>query len=217
MKNIKKIAFLMLGLFLVISIKAYAVWWEDDLETALAKAKKSQKPVMVDFYTEWCGWCKKLDSDTYSDNKVDGLAKKFICVKVDGDKNREAASKYQIEGYPTIIFLSYEGKIDERVVGYRDANSFAGIMSSVLKKTKKPAAKSPEITKDKAPAATPAKGQKPQFTLNGIIYDVNAPTALINGTLVKVGDTIEGAKVKKITKVDVELEYQESVIVLNIR
>ena len=213
----KKIIFLTMALVLGLALEAYALYWEDDLEAALAKAKKSQKPVMADFYTEWCGWCKKLDSDTYSDNKVDGLAKKFICVKVDGDKNREAVSKYQIEGYPTIIFLNYEGRIDERVVGYRDANGFADIMNSVLKKTKKPSAKSPEVTKDKSPAATPAKGQKSQFTLNGIIYDVNAPMALINGTSVKVGDTIEGAKVKKITKVDVELEYQGSVIVLNIR
>ena len=213
MKSIKKIAFLTVGLLLVLTLKAYAISWEDDLDTALAKAKKSQKPVMVDFYTEWCGWCKKLDSDTYSDRKVSDLAKNFICVKVDGDKNREAASKYQIEGYPTIIFLNYEGGIDERIVGYRDASSFASAMSSVLKKTKKPTTK----TSDKAPASAPPKGKKQKFTLNGIIYDVKAPTALINGTLVKVGDTIEGAKVKKITKVDVELEYQESVIVLNIR
>ncbi|MDD5679832.1 MAG: thioredoxin domain-containing protein [Candidatus Omnitrophica bacterium] len=209
----KKIMFLTMALVLGFTLEAHAISWERDLDAALKKAKTSQRPVMIDFYTDWCGWCKKLDSDTYSAGNVSDLAKNFICVKIDADKNKSTASKYKVEGYPTIIFLNYEGEIDDRVVGYRDANGFADAMSSVLKKTKKPDAKTPGAADNK----TPGSAAKPLFVLNGIFYDATAPTALINGSAVKVGDTIEGAKVKKITKVGAELEYQGSIIVLDVR
>ena len=212
MRKIKSVAFLAVGLILALSVKAYAISWEHNFKTALEKAKTDQRPLMVDFYTEWCGWCKKLDSDTYSDPKVGDISKNFICVKVDADKNHDDAAKYQIQGYPTIIFLDYEGNIAERVVGYRNAGDFADVMNSVLGKTKKPAAGN---TKAAVPA--PSRSKKSQFTLNGIIYDANAPGALINGKSVKVGDTVDGAIVKKITKSDVELEYNGTAVVLNIR
>ena len=204
----KKIIFLTMALVLGFALEAHAVLWEYDLGSALQKAKTAQKPVMVDFYTDWCGWCKKLDSDTYSSPKVGELAKKFICVKVDADKNKNAAAKYQVDGYPTIIFLNYEGGIDERVVGYRNSDDFAGVMSAVLKKTKRPAAAKLGQVKTEA---------KPQFLLTGIFYDAKAPTAIINGMLVKVDDKIDGAIVRKITRLDVELEYGGSAIVLDMK
>ena len=66
--------------------QAYAVNWQNDLASALKLAKSQHKPVMIDFYTEWCHWCKKLDSDTYSDPKVNEASQKFICVKIDAEK-----------------------------------------------------------------------------------------------------------------------------------
>lgn len=207
----KKILLLATAILFTFSMEAHALSWEYNLGAALQKAKTAQKPVMVDFYTDWCGWCKKLDSDTYSNPNVGKLAKDFICVKVDADKYKDDAAKYQVEGYPTILFLNYEGGIDERVVGYRGADDLTSIMSSVLKKTKK--SKKPAVSKPDTAKA----GGNAQFLLTGIFYDSKAPIAIINGATVKVGDKVDGATVKKITKLDVELECGGSTIILNIR
>ena len=100
------ILLIFLSVFLFQAMGAYAISWSSNLESALKKVKRNKKPVMVDFYTNWCGWCDKLDSDTYSDRKVNRLARDFICVKVNGDRDRDAVKKYNIRGYPTILFLA---------------------------------------------------------------------------------------------------------------
>jgi len=83
--------------------------WAKTFNDALGQAKKAHKPVMVDFYTDWCGWCKKLDADTYTDKRVIKLADQFVAVKVNAEKEGEAVAKrYGITGFPTILFLDPE-------------------------------------------------------------------------------------------------------------
>src|SRR6266853_1203265 len=51
-----------------------------------AEAKKNNKKVMVDVYTDWCGWCKRLDKDTYSNGKViDYLSHEYVVVKLNAE------------------------------------------------------------------------------------------------------------------------------------
>ena len=53
--------------------KPGTIRWEHRLEDALKKAKSSGKPVMIDFWAEWCGWCHRLDQTTYVDPEVSKL------------------------------------------------------------------------------------------------------------------------------------------------
>ena len=128
------ILLLFLSVFLFQAVSTYAISWSSNLESALKEAKSKKKPVMVDFYSDWCGWCKKLDKETYSDLKVSKLAREFISVKVNGYRNRDAARKYNIRGYPTVLFLGSNGNIIRRVEGYLGPDNFAEIMEGVLKK-----------------------------------------------------------------------------------
>lgn len=113
-----------------------AVAWQTDFTKASKAASKSNKPMMVDFYTTWCGWCKKLDSDTYTNSQVVELSQKFVTVKVDGDKYPDLVKKYKVNGYPTIVFLNSKGNEVSRVVGFQNANDFAKSMQSALNKAK---------------------------------------------------------------------------------
>ena len=62
--------------------------------------------VLIDFYTVWCGPCKKLDETTWKDQEVrDWLAREAVCLKVDAEKNEALAEKYRINAYPTVILL----------------------------------------------------------------------------------------------------------------
>jgi thioredoxin-related protein len=198
---------------------AYALSWEYNLEKALVQAQNSQKPLMVDFYTSWCGWCKKLDQDVYTDKKVRDLAEQFICVKVDGDKYPQVVAQYRVSAYPTIIFLNYEGAVDLQVRGYRPPADFAALMSQVLAKTKKPAGDQGKNITDSFKnmlSGTVKKVTTPDFTLNGILYDPQEPRALVNNAVVKVGDTVDGAEVTMITQKEVELSYEGRAIVLDL-
>jgi thiol-disulfide isomerase/thioredoxin len=96
------------------------------LDRARQAAKDGGKRlVLVDFYTVWCGPCKKLDQTTWKDEHVrDWLSSEAICLKVDAEKDVPLAEKYRINVYPTVLLLRPDGTEIDRLVGYRDAQTF---------------------------------------------------------------------------------------------
>lgn len=106
----------------------------NSLQEGLAQAKVSKKPLMVDFYADWCGWCKKLDKDVYTNTEVMALSKEFVNVKVDTDKYGKESSQFGVQGLPTIVFLNPDGSVIDRIVGYSPAPEFAASMKKALKK-----------------------------------------------------------------------------------
>jgi thiol:disulfide interchange protein len=111
--------------------------WIYNLDYGLKQAAKHGKPVMVDFYADWCGWCQKLDEDTYSDARVREKAGRFVAVKVDADRDGASLRKYGVEGFPTVLFLSPEGKEIRRVPGYAPPEAFLKEMDRALSKAEK--------------------------------------------------------------------------------
>jgi thiol:disulfide interchange protein len=103
------------------------VWLKGTLEEALEQARKQDKLVFVDFWTTWCGWCKKLDHDTYADPKVIAeLSAHYVCLSVDAESKIGAplARKYSVSAYPTLLFLTTDGLVRERVAGYKPPEKF---------------------------------------------------------------------------------------------
>ena len=113
------------------------VKWVTSLEEGLKQAAEQNKPLMVDFYTDWCGWCKELDRQTYSDARVQEKAKQFVSVKVDAEADAADRRKYGVDGFPTIIFLSSGGTEIHRVPGFAPPDPFLKEMDKALAKAKK--------------------------------------------------------------------------------
>lgn len=109
-----------------------AIAWVYSLDEGMSKAASEKKPVMIDIYAEWCYYCKKLDAQVYSDKEISDIAAKFVCVKIDGDKQPQIARRFEVQGYPTIIFLASNGSIIDKVVGYEEKESFKERMQQVL-------------------------------------------------------------------------------------
>ncbi|WP_372370207.1 thioredoxin family protein [Candidatus Uabimicrobium sp. HlEnr_7] len=110
-----------------------AVFPDLNFEEACEKAKASNKIIIVDFYTVWCGPCKKLDKTTWKDKKViSWLTKYSVSLKVDAEKQKQLAKKYKVKAYPTIIFIDILQKEMGRIVGYRNAQDFISEATQIL-------------------------------------------------------------------------------------
>ena len=106
----------------------------DDLDAALADAKKSGKYVYACFSgSDWCGWCVKLEKEVFSDKEfdfVDALKDDYLFVFIDSpndksllseaakERNPKLTEKYQIQGFPTALILTGAGETVEQT-GYR--------------------------------------------------------------------------------------------------
>ncbi|MBM2841851.1 MAG: hypothetical protein HW412_2379 [Bacteroidetes bacterium] len=113
-------------------------------DAGMAEAQKTGKKVMIDVYTDWCGWCKRMDKDTYADNVVARyLNEKYVSIKLDAESatalryrgqsytEQELASAFGITGYPSIIFLAHDGEPITIYPGYADATKFKVVLSYI--------------------------------------------------------------------------------------
>jgi thiol-disulfide isomerase/thioredoxin len=101
--------------------------WDQTFEDALKKARVQKKPVMIDFWAEWCGWCHRLDKTTYVDPTVALLTQAFVAVKVNTEglpRETAVAERYDVTSLPTILFVSPAGRPISRVSGFQGPGTF---------------------------------------------------------------------------------------------
>ena len=112
---------------------AAEVRWRYDYNAARREAQAKGLPLVLDFGTANCFWCKKLDETTFQDASVLGtLNERFIPLKVDADQNAFLTETLQIHSYPTIVLAGPDGKILGTIVGYVEAGRFHDQLRQVL-------------------------------------------------------------------------------------
>ena len=146
-----------LAVLLVLSSPATAggIKWERSFEEALKKAKASRKPILVDFWAEWCGWCHRLDKTTYMDAMVVRKAEEFVAVKVNTEgstKEGEVALRYDVQSLPTIVFLSPEGRQVDRLNGFQGPGQFPRTLDKALEGARRVIALEEALEKDPSDA-----------------------------------------------------------------
>jgi thioredoxin-related protein len=132
MKKFFRFSLLALALTSPLTASAEVHFANMTLAEAEKAAVKQKKTVMIDFYTDWCVWCKVLDRSTYKNGAVGTYADEhFIAIKINAEKEgKDLAKKYEVRGYPTILFLSGDGKVLNAVVGYEDTDAFMRSMNA---------------------------------------------------------------------------------------
>lgn len=112
---------------------------EQDWNKALTDAKAQNKLVFLDIYATWCGPCKLLKKNTFSDPKVgEFFNSNFINVSVDGESGvgPTLAQQFNIEGYPSLIVTDTTGKPVLFTYGYMGADDLLAFAKEALKRKK---------------------------------------------------------------------------------
>ncbi len=120
-----------------------AVRWAS-FNDGMATARAEHKMVMVDVYTDWCVWCKKLDKEVYPDPRVSSaIASQFVPIKVNAESGstiefngvrmteEQFARQAGVTGYPTVLFLDDQGKVVTTLPGFLPADRFVRVLQYV--------------------------------------------------------------------------------------
>jgi thioredoxin-related protein len=99
------------------SAMAEEVEWRDDYNKARQEAADKGRPLLLDFGTENCLWCKQLDLRTFKDPALAALLnERFVPLKLDGARNAPLVEALHIQNYPTLVFAAPDG----RIIGYQE-------------------------------------------------------------------------------------------------
>ncbi|MBU8897548.1 thioredoxin family protein [Corallococcus sp. M34] len=112
-----------------------------DFEQVLAQAKADGRPVLIDFFADWCAACKELDRETYPSTQVitEAESGRFLTIKIDATQSEDSLDalmeRLGVEGLPTVAFVSADGTVLEkpRVTGFLEPAPFVAEMKKVLR------------------------------------------------------------------------------------
>ncbi|MCX6133995.1 MAG: thioredoxin fold domain-containing protein [Ignavibacteriales bacterium] len=130
---------LVFGLVSANALRETGMTWESFSEARVTEAKNQNRPVVMDFYADWCIPCLELEHKTFTDAEVISGTKDFVRLKVDlthfdSPESEALRKKFNISGVPTIVFIDRTGQevASSRVVGYLPPKEFLEKVKPVL-------------------------------------------------------------------------------------
>jgi thioredoxin-related protein len=113
----------------------------------ISLAKREGKPVVIDFYTSWCKWCKVMDEKTFSRPEIARyLGEHFISIRINAESRRERLSydgktytpveltrHFGVRGFPSLVYLDGEGKFITLVPGFVPPETFLPMLKYIHK------------------------------------------------------------------------------------
>lgn len=114
--------------------KGSAIRWRSSYARARAEAKKTRKPVLLEFYADWCGPCKMMEGSTFKNAGVAAETRKMVPVRVNVDHAQGLARQFGVSGIPQSYVLSPRGTVLAGATGYMDADEYRKFLRSGMAK-----------------------------------------------------------------------------------
>ncbi|MEY3602677.1 MAG: hypothetical protein RL169_1921 [Armatimonadota bacterium] len=109
------------------------VKWYTSWKDAVADSKRTRRPILIDFYADWCTYCKKMDRETIPNPSVQATLSKVVCVRLNTEREgRALASKTGVGTLPTFLLTNANGEPEGRIEGFTDAAQFSATIGSLI-------------------------------------------------------------------------------------
>ncbi|TGK87402.1 DUF255 domain-containing protein [Leptospira noumeaensis] len=106
--------------------------WGGSIQKGFETAKQDKKFIIVDVFADWCTYCLVLEKEIFPDPEVSRILDNFVRVRLDGEEFPNFRKKYNIEGYPTILFLDGDGNYVTKISGLATKEDILGISKRIL-------------------------------------------------------------------------------------
>lgn len=122
-----------------------SITWHNFNE-GLKLASEKRKHIVMDFYADWCGWCRKMEAEVFADPEVaKNLRDNYIAIRIYTDKNHNETIRYKnhllskqefsmmlgVQGLPTVVFMDREGNLITKIPGYINKETFLPLLSYI--------------------------------------------------------------------------------------
>lgn len=111
---------------------AATIEYVEDFSAAQKRADGGRLPMLVVFRADWCRWSGELVTAAVADPRVVDLARRFVCVAVDADRDQATCRTFTVGAFPTVILLDADGEEQFRATGSSAAAGLAPAMAAVL-------------------------------------------------------------------------------------
>ncbi len=147
----KMVGILVIGLLVSTQLKAQAqeiTWYS--FEEVIDKVEATPKMILIDVYTDWCGWCKKMDKETFTDKEVIAYVNEnFYAVKLNAEDSKkkfefrgreyseeDMARAMRVQSYPNFVIMDAAMENITQLPGYREAKPFVSSLVALLENFK---------------------------------------------------------------------------------
>lgn len=115
-------------------VNSVKIKWFSNLQECLDAAKAENKLIFVDAVATWCGWCKKMEMETFKNSEISKLLESYVCLRVIVENDTAFSGKYTVNEFPTILFLKPDGSEIERYIGFKNIDDFKKILEQIKEK-----------------------------------------------------------------------------------
>lgn len=117
--------------------KKPAIEWKTDYHEAIKLAKEQNKPVIIDFFATWCGPCRRMDEQVYTDPEVVKAMQSFVVIKIDIDTDRKTTMAYGVQSIPRTVILNVHGEMIGDRVGSMPSDEYLAFLKDAGENTHK--------------------------------------------------------------------------------